>query len=143
MTHYKFSCYTRTNTLKTRRKYTIGKHLSRFFSKKDRLILLLGLGGKLEGRFKICYKQILNQERIFCNTFFQIFLTRFQEKCNTFFRFSLHEFSLSVKEKITVNFSNFYCNHFDFCYYKYIEGKQLNTRPDDSNRQFDRRSLTT
>ena len=126
-----------------RRKYTIGKHLSRFFSKKDRLILLLGLGGKLEGRFKICYKQILNHVANFCNLYFQIFLPQFQGKCNTFFHILLHYFLLSVKEKITVNFSNFYCNHFDFCYYKYIEGKQLNTRPDDSNRQFDRRSLTT
>ena len=143
MTHYKFSCYTRTNTLKTRRKYTIGKHLSRFFSKKDRLILLLGLGGKLEGRFKICYKQILNHVANFCNLYFQISLPHFQANCKTFFHILLHYFLLSVKKKITVNFAKIYCNHFDFCYYKYIEGKQLNTRPDDSNRQFDRRSLTT
>ena len=43
LTHYKLSCYTRTNTLKTRRKYTIGNNLSRFFSKKILLIFLVGL----------------------------------------------------------------------------------------------------
>ena len=90
-----------------RRFYSISMNLSRVFSKKDRLIFLpclcnfWGVGLKFD-------KQILNHVAFFCNTFFQIFLTRFQEKCKTFFRFSLHEFSLSVKKKITLILLKFF-----------------------------------
>ena len=94
-----------------RRFYSISMNLSRFFSKKIPLIFLVSLC-EFGGRGLKFDKQILNQERIFCNTFFQIFLTRFQEKCKTFFQFLLHYFSLSVKEKITVIFLDF-SNHFD------------------------------
>jgi hypothetical protein len=72
-----------------RQKYTIENHLSRFFSKKYTFIFLVSLC-EFGGRGLKFDKQILNQERIFCNTFFQIFLTRFQEKCKTFFQFLLH-----------------------------------------------------
>ena len=67
-----------------RRFYSISMNLSRFFSKKIPLIFLVSLC-EFGGRGLKFDKQILNQERIFCNTFFQIFLTRFQEKCKTFF----------------------------------------------------------
>ena len=86
-----------------RRKYTIGKHLSRFFSKKIPLIFLVSLC-EFGGRGLKFDKQILNQERIFCNTFFQIFLTRFQEKCNTFFSIFFTLIFAIRQEK----------NHFDF-----------------------------
>ena len=94
-----------------RRFYSISMNLSRVFSKKDRLIFLPCLCNFWEVGLKFD-KQILNQERIFCNTFFQIFLTRFQEKCKTFFHISLHEFLLSVKKKITLILLDF-SNHFD------------------------------
>ena len=108
LTHYKLSCYTRTNTWKTRRKYTIGNNLSRFFSKKI-LLIFFGWSFWKRGRGLKFDKQILNHVSIFCNNYFQIFLTRFQEKCNTFFRFSLHEFSLSVKKNFTVILLEFHC----------------------------------
>ena len=94
-----------------RRFYSISMNLSRVFSKKDRLIFLpclcnfWGVGLKFD-------KQILNHVAFFCNTFFEIFLTRFQEKCKTFFHISLHEFLLSVKKKITLILLDF-SNHFD------------------------------
>lgn len=94
-----------------RQKYTIEKHLSRFFSKKIPLIFLVSLC-EFGGRGLKFDKQILNHVAFFCNTFFQIFLTRFQEKCKTFFQFLLHEFLLFVKKKITLILLDF-SNHFD------------------------------
>ena len=81
-----------------RRFYSISMNLSRVFSKKITWIFLLGLGGKLEGRFKICYKQILNHVEFFCNSFFHIFLTYFLKKCNTFFQIFLTYFLKKCKK---------------------------------------------
>ena len=94
-----------------RRFYAIQLNLSRFFSKKIPLIFLVSLC-EFGGRGLKFDKQILNHVGFFCNTFFQIFLTRFQEKCKTFFQFLLHYFLLSVKKKITLILLDF-SNHFD------------------------------
>ena len=96
-----------------------------FFRKKYHLFFWLVFGGKLEGRFKICYKQILNHVANFFNLYFQIFLTQFQEKCNTFFQFLLHYFLLSVKKKITLILLDFF-NHFDIIYIRITENALKN-----------------